>query len=150
MNAASPTRLLGFDYGTRRIGVAVGQTLTATATPLGTARCENGSPDWERIDAWLREWRPSALVLGLPHHADGTDNALTPRVREFGNALETRTGLTIHMVDERLSSHAAEQSLRTSGRRPEPEEIDALAAARILQDWLEDRPPVRTETAGES
>lgn len=150
MNNATPLRLMGFDYGTRRIGVAIGQTLTATANPLGVVRCRDGEPDWAQIEAWIKEWRPGGLVLGLPRHADGTDNALTPKVRDFAEQLGQWSGLSVHTVDERLSSHAAEQSLRASGRDPAPEEIDAMAAARILQDWLERNASGPMETARES
>jgi putative holliday junction resolvase len=128
--------LLGFDYGLRRIGVAVGQTVTGTANPLTTLRARNGVPDWDAVRALVEEWRPVAAVVGVPRHADGSDNALTPRATRFARQLEGRFGLSVHQVDERLSSHAAGQALEREGRRHTAEDIDSMAAARILEDWL--------------
>ena len=96
--------LLGFDYGKKRIGVAVGQKLTATATPAETLHSSNDQPDWAGIARLIETWRPQALVVGLPLHMDGTEHALTEAAREFGRALEQRFDLPVHLIDERLTS----------------------------------------------
>jgi len=127
--------LLGFDYGAKRIGIAVGQRVTGTATALCTVNAREGAPDWDRISALIDEWRPDALVVGLPLHADGTDSATTRAAREFAQRLEGRYRLPVHMMDERLSSQAA------TGLMPDEQNaaagLDAMAARIILQDWLD-------------
>lgn len=127
--------LLGFDYGEKRIGIAVGQGITRTATALCTLDARDGMPDWERISALVDEWRPAALVIGLPRHADGTDSATTRAARAFAQQLEGRYRLPVHLMDERLSSQAAAALLQEDhqGRAG----LDAIAARIILQDWLD-------------
>jgi len=102
-----PATLLCFDYGERRIGVAVGQTLTGTATPLETLPARDGNPDWDRVATLVAEWQPDALVVGLPLNMDDTEQELTARARRFGNRLHGRLGLTVHFADERLSTREA-------------------------------------------
>lgn len=128
--------LLGFDYGKRRIGVAVGQGITGTASALCTINAREGAPDWERITALIGEWRPQALVVGLPRHADGSDSDTTRAARKFAQQLEARYRLPVSTMDERLSSHAAAELQReTTGATGTG--IDAIAAQIILQDWLD-------------
>ncbi|MCP1728400.1 putative Holliday junction resolvase [Natronospira proteinivora] len=141
MNSPSRARpqgtWLGFDYGLKRIGVAVGQTLTAQANPLKIVACDQGKPDWSAIEALIQEWRPVALVVGLPRHADGTDNDLTPRVRRFARQLHGRFERPIYGLDEALSSQAAREMATIMGdRRPAGAAIDDWAAVCILQDAL--------------
>lgn len=136
MSRTFPTgTLLGFDFGTRRIGVAVGQTLTSTANPLLILTARDGKPDWTHVSELIDEWRPVALVVGVPTHADGTDNDISPRARRFARRLQGRYGRPVYTLDERLSSRAAAEALQ--GRRPD-QPLDDMAAARILQDWLSD------------
>ena len=113
--------VLGFDYGHKRIGVATGQALTGTATPLATLPNPQAA-GWADVDALLAQWRPTQLVVGLPLAADGTERAGTP----------------VALVDERLSSHEAEARLLADGRRHEAvrRERDAMAAAIIVETWL--------------
>jgi len=127
--------LLGFDYGTKRIGVAVGQTLTGSARPLTIVRARDGKPDWEAISRLIAEWQPAALVVGLPVHMDGTEHERTARARRFGNQLAGRYNLPVHRVDERLTSYEAELELRAQGKSGEA--LDAVAAQLILQSWLD-------------
>lgn len=134
------TTILAFDYGQRRIGVAVGQKITGSASPVGTAANTKNGPDWETIDAWVREWRPELLVVGMPWHADGTPSPMTDIVRTFAEAL-SRYALPIAEVDERFSSLEAEQQLRVAraeGRRGRitKEAVDAAAAVLIAERWL--------------
>lgn len=128
--------LLGFDYGKLRIGIAVGQDITGTATALCTLGCPDGRPDWDRINRLVDEWSPGALVVGLPLHADGSDSKMSRAARNFARELETRYQLPVYSMDERLSSHAAKELQREApgnGR----DGIDALAARIILQNWLD-------------
>jgi putative Holliday junction resolvase len=128
--------LLGFDFGTQRIGVAVGQSITGTATALCTVNARSEQPDWGRILELIDDWRPDALVVGLPLHADGSDSEITRAVRKFAQQLEGRSRLPVHIMDERLSSHAAKQLQRQDNTGIKAG-IDAIAAMIILQNWLE-------------
>jgi len=133
--------VLGFDYGEQRIGVAVGQQLTGTATPLTTLNSRDRKPDWDGISALIDEWQPEALVVGMPYHLDGSASDMGKRINRFCRQLHGRYGLPVHQVDERLSSAEAEQHLklqRQQGRRKKinKQEIDQLAAAVQLESWL--------------
>ena len=127
--------LLGFDFGKQRIGIAVGQSITATATALCTINARHAQPDWDRISEIIADWHPDALVVGLPLHADGSDSAITRAARKFAQQLQARSCLPVHTMDEKLSSHAAKQLLlqdKTGAKAG----IDAVAAMIILQNWL--------------
>jgi putative Holliday junction resolvase len=128
---------LGFDFGTRRIGVAVGQTVTGTATPVGTLTAVARRPDWERIGALIRDWRPEGLVVGLPFNMDDTEAEVAPRARRFARQLHGRFRLPVHLVDERLTSLEAERRLAAEGRHAG--DLDAEAAKLILETWLSER-----------
>ncbi|MDH5648925.1 MAG: Holliday junction resolvase RuvX [Gammaproteobacteria bacterium] len=137
----STIRLLAFDYGKKFIGVAVGNTTSGTAQGLTTLQGKNHSPDWDKIDQLFQEWRPDALVLGLPLNMDGTDTGITPQVRKFGDKLKDRYNRPVHMVDERLSSQTAKNRLTETGvslKRSNKSKIDMLAAQTILQSFLDD------------
>nr|WP_207173503.1 Holliday junction resolvase RuvX [Halochromatium glycolicum] len=130
--------MLGFDFGPRKIGVAVGQTLTATATALETIRAQGQRPDWKRIETIIREWQPSAVVLGLPFNMDGSEEDWSGSVRRFARQLQGRFGLEVHLVDERLSSLEARRQLGV-GRDKLDNRVDAHAAKLILETWLADQ-----------
>lgn len=138
--AATGASVLGFDYGRRRIGVAVGQHITRSASPVAAVVARSDGPDWSRLDALVAEWRPAELVVGLPYNADGTPHDLTREAEAFARTLAERTGLAVHTVDERLSSVEAERALRerrAEGRRRVAKgDIDAAAACVILESWL--------------
>jgi putative Holliday junction resolvase len=133
--------LLAFDYGSRRIGVAVGQTTTGTASPAGVIPVA-GTPDWAALERCVREWSPARLLVGLPYNMDGTETLLTGTCRGFGKELSRRFGLPVEFVDERLTSAAAQADLRDARRsgartrRVTREDIDANAARLILETWL--------------
>jgi len=137
--------VLAFDYGTRRIGVAVGQTLTGTASPAGFLASSDAGPDWQAVKQCLHEWAPSRLLVGLPYNMDGSDTVLTATCRAFGDELAQRCGLPVEFVDERLTSVAAADELREARRsgvrvrRVRREDIDANAARLILETWLRGR-----------
>ena len=126
--------LLGFDYGTAKIGVAVGQTVTATASALTTLYAKQQRPDWEQISKLIGDWEPEALVVGLPCDLDGTETEIAPHARRFARQLEGRYRLPVHMADERLSSMVARQELK--GGPIEYGDVDAMAAKLILETWL--------------
>ena len=145
MPASERTRpsgtLLGFDFGHRRIGVAVGQTLTGTANALAVVSV-SGKPDWQAISTIISEWKPVALVVGLPLDADGGDTELSKDARRFGRRLEGRYGKPVWFEDERLTSFGAEERFigaRAKGgmRRKDAALKDALAAQIILENWLQ-------------
>ena len=135
--------LLGIDFGLRRIGLATGQTLTGSATPLSTLDNRHDQTNWADLDKVIDEWKPDAIVIGLPLNRDGSDHALTKTVRQFRDTLSQRYNGPIHWQDERGSSLEAESSLshqRAAGdlrRKVKKEDIDKLAAAIILQRWLD-------------
>jgi len=120
--------LMGFDYGSKRIGVAIGQTITATASPLAIVSVKNKQIDWASINALVKEWQPDELVVGLPRHNDGSDSMMTIAVQRFCRKLHGRYHLSVHTIDERLSSTAAAE--RVSGQ------LDAVAAQIILETWF--------------
>jgi putative Holliday junction resolvase len=131
-----PRTLLCFDFGTKRIGVAVGQELTRTATALVTLNSRDGGPDWASISRLIKEWLPDALVVGLPLNLDGSESESSRLARRFGNRLAGRYNLPVFTADERLSSSEAEAILAEQGHF-EKADIDRLAAQLILQSWLE-------------
>jgi putative Holliday junction resolvase len=132
--------ILAFDFGLRRIGVAVGQTVTGSASPLGTIANRDSGIDRESIGSIIREWRPDVLVVGMPAHADGSASEMQEPVETFINELR-RFGLPVETVDERYTSVEAERVLkeaRASGSRGRisKEEIDSAAAVFIAERWL--------------
>lgn len=128
-----PLTLLGFDYGLKRIGVAAGQTLTYTTQAVGQVHCRDGAPDWPHIQRIFDQWKPDALVVGMPYTTDGSVHALTPRVERFARQLQGRFHVPVHLIDERLSSHEAATRQRDEGSR---RTLDEHAAQIILETWL--------------
>ncbi|MFT7299934.1 MAG: putative Holliday junction resolvase [Porticoccus sp.] len=133
--------MLAFDFGTRQIGVAVGQALLGSANPLMVLKARDGIPDWGQIERLLEEWRPNRLLVGLPLNMDGSESEFCARTRKFARRLHGRFGLKVSMVDERLSTFEAkqlakEQNKQQGSYRDQP--VDDLAAAMILQSWLSD------------
>jgi putative Holliday junction resolvase len=131
--------LLGFDFGERRIGVAVGETLLGIAHPLQTIDSESNDVRFTIIAALIAEWKPTRLVVGLPTHMDGSEHALTLLCKKFARRLEGRFKLPVTLVDERLSSAEASQSLKEAGiggRRQKPM-LDQVAAQHILQSYFD-------------
>jgi putative Holliday junction resolvase len=136
----TPDTVLAFDYGQRRIGVAVGQTVTRSATPLGVISNSPDGPDWLQLGALLKEWRPTRLIVGLPTHADGSKSETTAYVEQFVTELQ-RYQLPISLQDERYSSVEARQMLKAGraagGRgRVSKEMVDSASAVLIAERWL--------------
>jgi len=133
-------KVLGFDFGTRRIGVATGQTITKTASPLSIIQAKDGIPNWDEIKKIIIEWRPDALIVGLPLNMDGTEQDITKLARKFGQRLHGRFGLEVIFIDERLSSKAAKWELLDDTEPKKPKDmkrIDAYAACLIVESWLD-------------
>lgn len=133
--------LIAFDYGLRRIGVAVGQRITDSASPLGTLANGNDGPDWASIERWVHDWQPGELVVGMPYNVDGSRSSLADAVESFIEAL-VRFGLPVHSVDERYSSLEAEQQLRSARARGSrgtlnKAAVDAAAAVLIAERWMQ-------------
>jgi putative Holliday junction resolvase len=140
---AAPTiqgTLLAFDFGEKRIGVAVGNTLSATTQPLVTLHGEQNDQRFAAIEKLLREWQPAALVVGLPCNDDGTPHEMTRLCRRFANRLKGRFNLAVILVDERYTSAAASAQLNEAGIRGIKQKplLDQVAAQHILQAYLDE------------
>jgi len=143
-----PRTFLAFDYGSKRIGVAVGQELTRSATALVTLPNRANSHDWNDIDQLVKEWCPAGFVIGLPLNADGSEHQVSRAAKQFGNQLQARYNLPAFWIDERLTSSEAQSMIAAgsvsskSGRkagaknRQGKDQIDSTAAKLILESWF--------------
>jgi putative Holliday junction resolvase len=132
----------GFDFGKKKIGLAVGQLTTRTTSPLQTVRSINQKPDWKIFSKLITEWQPVGLVVGISRQSDGSDNPVTPRILKFCRQLEGRYQLPVHQMDELLSTFAAKQMLfdEVNVSAAKLWEVqDQLAAQLILQSWLNEQ-----------
>jgi putative Holliday junction resolvase len=132
--------VLAFDFGTRRVGVALGNTLTRRARPLGTIDEERSEPRFAAIAALIEEWQPDLLVVGVPVHADGTPHAMTAGAQRFARQLHGRFGVEVVLADERYTTQAAQAVLDAesgAGHRGRAQR-DEIAAQIILQGWLDE------------
>ncbi len=131
--------LVAFDFGARRIGVAVGETVTGIASPLATIAAEANEARFEAIGRVVAEWRPTAFVVGRPRHSDGAEHEVAKLAEKFARRLAARFSLPVAFVDETLTSAEAEAELKRSGTRARrPGDVDALAATLILQSFLDE------------
>ncbi len=132
-------RAMAFDFGLRRIGVAVGQAGLDNGRELTTLAAREGIPDWAAIAALLAEWEPAVLLVGEPLTLDGEEQPMTAAARRFGRRLHGRFGLPVTMVDERLTTRAAHAELGERGQADHDyEDLDRVAARLILETWLHD------------
>ena len=131
--------MLAFDFGTRRIGVAMGNTLLRIARPLTTIADEANATRFAAVAALIAEWQPALLVVGRPVHADGSEHAMTARAERFARQLEGRFGMRVARVDERYTSVGADSALAASGVRAGDRKAarDEVAAQLILQSWFD-------------
>ena len=139
--AAPAGCVLAFDFGTRRIGVAVGDTSVALAHPLATIAAEKNDQRFAAIRGLINEWKPALLIVGLPVHADGTEHDMTSRARRFARQLEGRFGLPVVLVDERFTTHTASTALAEARLRKHEHKAvrDQIAAHLTLQAYLDQR-----------
>ncbi|OIM98068.1 Holliday junction DNA helicase RuvA [Idiomarina sp. MD25a] len=130
--------IIGFDFGTKSIGVAVGQSITGTASILKALKAQDGIPNWNVVEQLLKEWQPERVVVGLPLNMDGTEQPLTQRAKKFGNRLHGRFNVPVDFQDERLTSTAAREALfeREGYRGLEKGKVDSAAALLIVEDYL--------------
>lgn len=130
--------VFGFDFGEKRIGVAVGETVTGIASPLAAIEEIATGPRFEAIGKLVAEWKPTAFVVGKPRHADGAEHAIARLAEKFARRLQTRYGVPVVFVDETLTSATAEAELRgTRTRAGKKSDVDMLAATLILQSFLD-------------
>ena len=138
--------LIGFDFGERRIGVAVGETSTRIASPLGAIDEPATEPRFRAIEDLVREWQPAGFVVGRPRHDDGSEHAVAKLAEKFARRLEARFALPVAFVDETLTSAVAADTLRGSRTRAgRPSDLDAMAATLILQSFLDEVPRAAAE-----
>ena len=138
-SASSAGTVLAFDFGTQRIGVAVGETRTGLAHPLVTIAATRGDEWLREVTALVAEWHPALFVVGLPTHADGVPHAVTARAQRFGRQLERHFSIPVEFCDERFTTHGAADALREAGTRGRERKRvrDQVAAQLILQDYLD-------------
>jgi putative Holliday junction resolvase len=123
--------VLAFDFGARRIGVAIGNTVTRKARPLATVDAARSAGRWSELGRLIADWQPTRLVVGIPRHPDGAPHEMTARCERFARQLEGRFRLPVERIDERYSSAVAARA----------DDVDAAAAALILQQWFDDDGP---------
>ncbi|MDP0588022.1 MAG: Holliday junction resolvase RuvX [Candidatus Endonucleobacter bathymodioli] len=130
--------LLGFDFGLTNIGVAIGQTVTKTASALPHLKARDGIPCWNQVAALVNEWQPDAVVVGIPFNMDSSESEMSHRARKFGNRIYGRFNLPFYEVDERLSSFEAKEWAKKLGHlgNYKSKPIDSMAAQLILESWL--------------
>ncbi|GIU33935.1 Holliday junction resolvase RuvX [Shewanella schlegeliana] len=133
--------VLGFDYGTKSIGIAIGQELTASARPLLSIKAVDGIPKWEEIGALISEWKPDLIVVGLPLNMDGTEQEMTQRARKFANRLNGRFGVKVATQDERLTTADAKARLFEMGgyKALTKGQVDAMSAVLIVESYFENQ-----------
>ena len=131
-------RFLGFDFGMRKIGVAIGQSVTGTARELSQLKAKDGIPDWTQIEKIIQEWEVAGLVVGLPVKIDGQTQHTTYAAQKFANRLKEKFKLPVYLVDERLTTVEARQQVFDQGglRQLNKADIDSMAAKLILEQWL--------------
>ncbi|KFE57403.1 Holliday junction resolvase RuvX [Pseudomonas syringae] len=132
--------LLGFDYGTKQIGVAVGQVITGQARELCTLKATQGVPDWSQIEALIREWKPDAIVVGLPLNMDGTPSEMSVKAEKFSRRINGRFNVPVYTHDERLTTFEAKGERMSRGGQKgsyKDNPVDAIAAMLLLQGWLD-------------
>ncbi|MCK0536829.1 Holliday junction resolvase RuvX [Alcanivorax quisquiliarum] len=135
------TTVLAFDFGTRKIGAASGQSLTGSGTPLPALPCRDGIPDWQQVAALLAEWQPTLLLVGLPLNMDGTDSELAQRARRFAGRLQGRFGKPVQLIDERLSTREARERLGDGYRGGSDPRVDSMAAVLLIESFFRDGAP---------
>ncbi len=134
--------ILAFDYGLKSIGVAIGQRLTGTASTLKALKAQDGTPNWEQIEALLKEWQPELVVVGLPLNMDGSEQPFTARVHKFINRLHGRFGVKVIAQDERLTTVDARAELFSQGgfKKLSKDAVDCYSAKLILESWFDNNP----------
>lgn len=138
MKSNTPKILLGFDFGMKRIGVAIGQTITQSARPLDTIQAKDGVPNWSAITKLMKKWLPDAVVVGVPLNMDGTDQPISQHARKFAQSIREEYKLPVYEMDERLTTKDARERLFAQGgyKALQDGQVDRVAAQLILQNWF--------------
>lgn len=141
MRDAGQRTVLAFDFGTKSIGVAVGQEITGTASPLAALKAQDGIPDWQKVGQLFEDWVPDLAVVGLPLNMDGTEQEVTLRAKKFANRLHGRFKVKVETWDERLSTADAKSMLFELGgyKKLTKEKIDSVSACVIFTSWAENQ-----------
>lgn len=132
--------VLAFDFGTQYIGVATGQSITQTASPLAALKAKDGQPNWEQVAELLKQWQPQLLLVGLPLNMDGSASELSRRARRFAGRLQGRFGLTVQLIDERLTTREAREQLGHHYRGEKDSKVDSVAATLLIESYFNDGP----------
>jgi putative Holliday junction resolvase len=137
-NLGDNRTVIAFDFGMKSIGVAVGQAITMTASPLQAIKAQDGIPNWENLTKILTQWEPDALLVGLPLNMDGTQQPITASVKRFVGRLKHRYNLPVFMHDERLSTVDAKSKLFELGgyKKLSKEKVDSVSACLIYESWV--------------
>lgn len=138
MTKKTSKTFIGFDFGKKYIGVAVGQELTSSATPLGSIKAKEGIPNWDNLKQYISEWQPDLVVVGLPLNMDGSEQQLTRDARKFGNRVSSQCNIQVVFQDERLTTADAKERLFAQGgyRNLKKDNIDALSAVLIIESYF--------------
>lgn len=141
--------LLAFDYGTKNIGLAVGQTLTLTATSLPHLAAYDGKPDIQKLTLLVEEWQPDAFIIGMPLNMDSSESIMSLRAKKFANRMRERFNKLWYPVDERLSTYEAKLWVQQSGRKKNSSKqpVDSMVAKILLENWMSDPKNVKILTA---
>ena len=138
-DCSRPVTALSFDYGTERIGIAFGQSISSTTRAVTIIKAKDGVPNWDMVANLIKIWKPDFLIVGLPYNLDGSENKLLQRASKFANRLNGRFNIPTFGIDERLSSKAAKEKLKTENSRKLCDtDLDDLAAQIILETWLDE------------
>lgn len=134
--------VMGFDFGMKSIGIAMGQSITQTASTLTTISAKQGIPAWETLDKLIKEWQPNALVVGIPLALDNTELSVTATAKAFALALKNRYHLPVYGIDEQLTTRSAKEELFAEGgyRALKKASVDSLSARIILETWFNRKP----------
>ena len=137
--------VLGLDYGTKKMGVAVGQTLTRTAMGIGVIPVKQRQPDWAQLDTLVQRWKPGAFVIGMPYNMDGSESPMSEAARQFALTVSARYDRHCHTIDERLSTREAREITRENNERigkkhNDRAKVDAMAAQLLLESWFDTHP----------
>ena len=142
MNLKPDSVLIGFDYGTKKMGVAIAQCITKTATPLNVLKIKNETPNWEQLDQIVNDYKPDLAIIGYPGKNNKQTSLLADKIEKFGSAIEKHYKMTTILFDETYSTTIARQELRdlrrdgTLSRRIKRGQVDSMAAKIILEQWL--------------
>ncbi|MGV2873854.1 Holliday junction resolvase RuvX [Colwellia sp. E150_009] len=138
-NKIGQRTILGFDFGKKYIGVAIGQEITGSASPLGSVKATDGIPHWDKLSNFITQWQPDFIVVGLPLNMDGTEQQLTKDAKKFGNRIAGRFGLKVEFQDERLTTADAKEQLFSRGgyKNLKKDNIDAESAKLIIESYFQ-------------